>query len=55
MGSSLFHLSPLFFHLFNPLTFDKREKGIEGKGKRSLNKVWGWKGGSVLIRPLPAD
>jgi hypothetical protein len=32
---------PLFSHPFNPLTLDRREKRIEGKGKRSLNKVRG--------------
>jgi hypothetical protein len=37
--NSSFCPSPsLFFHPFSPLTLDKREKRIEKKGKRSLNK-----------------
>lgn len=39
--------SPRFFHPFNPLTLDKREKRVEGKGKTSLNKVRGWKAGDA--------
>jgi hypothetical protein len=36
----------LFLSLFQPLTLDKREKRIERRGKRSLNKV---KGESLLL------
>jgi hypothetical protein len=54
VGSSFFHPSPyLSFHTFNPLTLDKREKWIERKGerkgKRSQNKVRGWKGATLLL------
>ena len=42
-------LSSTFLYPFNLLTLAKREKRIERKGKRSLNKVrgqkqgdWGW-------------
>jgi hypothetical protein len=44
-----------FFHPFSPLTLDKREKRIERKGKRSLNKVRDQKRGDVIVRLLPAD
>jgi hypothetical protein len=37
-----------FIHRLNPLTLEKREERIEGKGKRSLNKV-GWEGGDIII------
>jgi hypothetical protein len=46
---------PPFFSPFNPLPLDKREKRTEGKGKLSLSKVRGPKGGDVVIRLLPAD
>ena len=40
MGSSFFLPSPSFSYPFNPLTLARREKQIERKGKRSLEKVW---------------
>lgn len=47
---SFFHPSPLFSpHPFNPLTLDKREKRVEGEGKRSLNKVRGQKESNILL------
>jgi hypothetical protein len=47
-------MSSSFFYPFSPLTLDKKGKRIEGKGKRSLNKVRGWKWGNyfLLIRDI---
>jgi hypothetical protein len=45
---------PLFSHPFNFLTQGKREKRIEGKGKRSLKKAKVRKEGDIIVR-LPAD
>jgi hypothetical protein len=56
VGSSFFYASlPPFFQPFNPLTLEKREKMIEGKGKKSLNKVRGQRGVMLSIRLLPVD
>jgi hypothetical protein len=56
VGFTLFHPSPsLFFHPFNPQTLDKRDKRPERNGKRSLNKVRGWKVDDVITRLLPVD
>ena len=49
--STLF--SPPFYPL--PPTLGKREKEIERKEKRFLTKVRGQKGGSAMLRLLPAD
>ena len=50
-----YFVGSFFFHLFNPLTLDRRERRIERKRKRSLNKVRGWEGGDVIVRLLYAD
>lgn len=42
-----FFLPP--FSTSQPLTPDKREKRMERKGKRPLNKVWGGKGVTLLL------
>jgi hypothetical protein len=42
-------LPPIFFHPFNPLTLDRREKQIERTGKRSLNKVRGSEGAMLFL------
>lgn len=47
--------STLFLLSFQPPTLNKRKKKIEGKGKRSLNKVRGQKGDDVIVRLLPVD
>jgi hypothetical protein len=48
-------LSSTLSHPSSPLTVDKREKRIERKGKRSLNKVRDGKGSNIIFRLLPAD
>jgi hypothetical protein len=56
VGSSFFHPSPpFFFHPFNILSLDKREKRIERKGKRSLNKVSGQERSDVSLILLPTN
>jgi hypothetical protein len=47
----LFFLPPFstpFLPPFGPLTLDRREKRIKGKGKNSLNKIRGEKGMTLL-------
>jgi hypothetical protein len=54
-GSSFFYSSlPFFFHPFNLLILHEKEKRIERKGKRSLDKDRSQEGGRV-IRLFPAD
>jgi len=51
--TDLWLLCEIFFlPPFNPLTLEKREKRIEREGKKSLNKVRGWKQGDVIVKLL---
>ena len=51
----LFPFPTLFLLPCQPLTLDRREERMERKGKRSLNRVRGWKEGDIIFRLLCAD
>jgi hypothetical protein len=52
VGSSFFYpFLPFFFHPFNSLSLYKAEKRIDGKGKRSRNKVGVGKGVTLSLSP----